>query len=81
MENTLKVTSWNVEGLDKLFDNIDSKKQKRIDAIKKEILDIDADVLCMLEGVKGEAKIDAFCTDILENKYMAVKAVDNEYKI
>lgn len=81
MGNTLKVTSWNVEWLDKLFDNIDSKKQKRIDAIKKEIFDLNADVLCMLEGVKGEAKIDVFCTDILEGKYVAVKALGNDYKI
>ena len=81
MGDTLKVTSWNVEWLDKLFDTIDSKKQKRIDAIKKEILDIDADVLCMLESLKGEAKIDAFCTDVLDNKYVAVKAIGNDYKI
>lgn len=81
MGNTLKVTSWNVEWLDKLFDSIDSKKQKRIDAIKKEIFDIDADVLCMLEGLKGETKIDAFCLDILEGKYVAVKTTGNDYKI
>jgi hypothetical protein len=70
-----------VEWLDKLFDSIDSKKQKRIDAIKKEILDIDADVLCMLEGLKGETKIDKFCLDVLEGKYVAVKAIGNDYKI
>ncbi|MBD0833708.1 hypothetical protein [Aestuariibaculum sediminum] len=57
MNTTLKVTSWNVEWLDKLFDNIDGKKQKRIDAIKKEILDINADVLCILEGLKAEDKM------------------------
>lgn len=81
MEHTLKVTSWNVEWLDKLFDNIDHKKQKRIDAIKKEIFDIDADVICMLEGLKGETKIDAFCTDVLEDNYVAVKALNEDYKI
>ena len=81
MSEILKVTSWNVEWLDKLFDNIDVKKQKRIDAIKKEILDIDADVLCMLEGLKGEAKIDAFCANELQGKYVAVKATDGEYKM
>jgi len=81
MGNALKVTSWNVEWLDKLFDNIDTKKQKRIDAIKQEIMDIDADVLCMLESLKGEVRIDAFCTDILEDKYVAVKALAKDYKI
>ena len=81
MGDTLKVTTWNVEWLDKLLDTIDSKKQKRIDAIKKEILDIDADVLCLLEGPKGEAKMEAFCTEILEDTYVVVKAIDNDYKI
>lgn len=81
METTLKVTTWNVEWLDKLFENIDTKKQKRIDAIKKEIFEIDADVLCMLEGLKGEAKIDTFCLDILDGKYVPVKAIGNDYKI
>ncbi|MFS4457292.1 endonuclease/exonuclease/phosphatase family protein [Maribacter sp. 2304DJ31-5] len=81
MGNQLKVTSWNVKWLDKLFDNIDSKKQKRIDAIKQEILDIDADVLCILEGFKGEVKIDSFCADTLGGKYVAIKALANDYKI
>ena len=81
MADTLKVTSWNLEWLDKLMvDNIDSKKQKRIDAVKKEILEIDADVLCILEGVKGEQKIDAFCLNVLEDKYVAIKSTTNDYK-
>lgn len=81
MENTLKVTSWNIEWLDTLLkEPIDNKKQIRIDAIKQEIFQIDADVLCMLEGVKGEIKIDAFCSDVLEEKYFAVKSASNDYK-
>ena len=80
MDSKLKVTTWNVKWLDKLFENVNSQKQKRIDAIKKEIFEINADVLCILEGLKGEAKMDAFCADVLEGKYVTIKSPDGNYK-
>ncbi len=81
MNKKLKITSWNVEWLDKIIDSTDSKKQKRMTAIKQEILEIDADVFCLLEAVKGEEKINRFCSEILENKYVAVKSTTNDYKL
>ncbi|MBU3820988.1 hypothetical protein KO566_02860 [Flavobacteriaceae bacterium XHP0103] len=81
MGDSLKVTTWNVEWLDKLFDNTNDKKQKRLEAIKKELLDINADIICILEGAKGEDRMDAFCHDILDGQYVAIKAKDADYKL
>ncbi len=81
MCETLKITSWNVEWLDKIWEQqIDSKKEKRLQAIKQEVLALDADVLCMLEGVKGEDKIKSFCTQHLEGKYVPVLSTKHDYK-
>ena len=81
MADSLKITTWNIRWLDRLFDNVNEKKQKRIDAIKAEIMEINADVLCIQEGLKGESKMDSFCKDVLEDNYFLVKAIDNDYKI
>lgn len=84
MEKKIKITSWNVEWLDKLWihpDPIDARKQKRIDAIKDEIFAIDSDIFCLLEAAKGEDKIDSFCKKVLEDKYVAVKSTSHDYKL
>ena len=65
--STLKVTSWNVEWMDKLYDassnpTVQAHKQQRLVNIAEEIRDLDPDVLCMLEGPKNAARIRAFCT-------------------
>ncbi len=78
----LKVTTWNVEWLDKLFDgNLTSIKEKRINAIKREIFEINADVYCLLEAVQGEEKIKNFCEHTLEGKYLPVLSESGEYGI
>lgn len=82
MKDSLKITSWNVEWLDKIWgEQIDYKKEKRLQAIKQEILELDSDILCMLESVKGEEKIKSFCSDFLEGKYQPVLAKLNDYKL
>ncbi|RIV71572.1 endonuclease/exonuclease/phosphatase family protein [Flagellimonas aequoris] len=81
MSGNLKITSWNVEWLDKLLDNVNDKKQKRIDAIAEELNTIDADVYCLQEGLKGEVKMELFCSSNLGGKYVPVKAVGNDYKM
>ncbi len=81
MNDTLKITTWNVEWLDRLVDDpTDPKKLKRLKAIAQEIFDINADVYCLLEGVKGEDRIKAFCVDVLQGEYVPVLATDGNYK-
>ena len=61
MNTQLKLTSWNSEYLDRFMDNQTSpKKKKRRDAISNEILTINPDIPCLIEGPKGEQKIDDF---------------------
>ena len=80
----LKLTTWNLEWLDKLFDEpsspaVEEKKTRRKNAIREEVEQIDADILCILEGPKGEDRVDTFCQDVLNGDYVAVKADDGEY--
>lgn len=76
---TLKLTSWNVEWLDKLLGvQLTTSKQKRLDNIVREVRELDADILCMLEGPKGEQKVQAFC-DLLGDEWRPVLATDGQY--
>lgn len=82
----LKITSWNVEHMDRLFDPPGSettaqRNRRRLDALVREIREIDPDVLCVLEGPKGEGRIDQFCQAELGGDYAAVKAADGDYGI
>jgi len=84
----LKVTSWNVEHLDRLLnlppnlsDATRARREKRLEAIAEEIQAIDADILCLLEGPKGVEAIDRFCLDHLGGSYVAVKEKDEKYEI
>jgi len=78
----LKITSWNIEHLNRLFDgNIDNNKKRRRDAIKEEIFSINPDILCILEGPKGEQSIDKFSHEVLEGKLVAIKSNTSEYRI
>ena len=57
---SLKLTSWNVEHLDKLVDgNLSADKLKRRASIVQEIEDLAPDILCILEGPKGEARMES----------------------
>jgi len=77
----LKITSWNLEHLDRLTKpSLDNNKKKRLEAIIEELTQISPDILCILEGPKGEAAIEKF-TNILQGNYVTVKSSDNDYKI
>ena len=79
---TVKVTSWNVEHLDRLTkDDLDQTARKRRDAVAREIHELSPDVLCLLEGPKGEQGIDRVSNDLLGGEWVAVKAPDGEYAI
>ena len=77
----LKLTSWNAEWVDKLFDNpLDQKKLLRINAIAEEISAINPDILCLIEGPNGEQRIDDFCNTFLNGNYIPIKENLKLYK-
>lgn len=81
---TLKITSWNVEYLDRLLTPADSasaqhKKDVRLAAVVEQIGRMGPDVLCVVEGPRPD-KIDAL-VDRLGGQYAAVKAEDDQYAI
>ncbi len=78
----LKITSWNVEHLERLLKEAPSAAEEaRRDAVVKEIEWIDPDILCLVEGPRGEESIDSFANDLLGGKWQAVKAGDGRYGI
>lgn len=78
---TLKLTSWNVAHLnDLLVANPTSDQTKRLSGVIREITLLDPDILCLIEGPQGEAKIDAFTQELLP-AYQAVKATNGQYGI
>ncbi len=79
---TIKISSWNVEHLDRLTkDNLSVKENKRRDAIIREINELSPDILCLLEGPKGEDFIDQVTDDLLDGEWFAVKSPDGIYEI
>lgn len=83
----LKITSWNLEWLVKLLAKLDAPPgagasaaaqrafadaQARIDAIQREILEIDPDILCIIEGPPTEAAISGFCQNWLGGAYVPI---------
>ncbi|MGH1432554.1 MAG: hypothetical protein ACRBB4_15735 [Neptuniibacter sp.] len=69
----LKVTSWNVEHSASLIgQGLDDIRKNRRDRVAKTIRDINPDVLCMLEGPKGEEDIVLFSDDVLDKEWVPV---------
>ncbi|MEE4195298.1 MAG: endonuclease/exonuclease/phosphatase family protein [Anaerolineae bacterium] len=78
--NTIKITSWNVEHLARLVEPpLTSYEETRRDAIVAELEAINPDILCLVEGPRGEDSIDQFTSELLANRWRAVKAADGEY--
>lgn len=77
---TMKIVSWNIEHLDRLTGgNLNASQARRRDAIVSEIEQLNPDILCVLEGPKGEAAIDAVAADLLGGRWTAIKAPDGVY--
>ncbi|MCD4752379.1 MAG: hypothetical protein K8R40_04850, partial [Anaerolineaceae bacterium] len=69
---TIKITSWNIKHLERLLDDsLSSYETTRRAAVIDEIHTIDPDILCLIEGPRGEVKIDAFCDGLLNGKWRA----------
>jgi hypothetical protein len=78
----IKVTSWNVEHLDRLTrPNLGQAAMRRREAVVQEIRELNPDILCLLEGPKGEAAINLVCEQLLGNEWVAIKALNQEYDI
>ncbi len=61
----IKVTSWNIEWLDKLWPNkTQGTYKQRWDAIIAEIQEIGPDILCVIEGAKGRSRMRKFVQDL-----------------
>ena len=77
---TVKITSWNVAHLDRLTKStLSDNARRRRDAIVREIHDLSPDILCLLEGPKGEEAIERVSNDLLGGEWVAVKTADGEY--
>lgn len=76
----IKITSWNIEHLERLLDATSTSHLKRKQAIQSELNAIDPDVLCLLEGPDGEQNIDRVAAEILNGQYVPVKLPDGNYQ-
>ncbi len=91
----LRITSWNLEWLAKLLDRLANPPgpgapaaQRRVhrdatirlDAIRREIIEIDADVLCILEGPPAADAITDFCAGPLGGSYRPVTLPSGDYQ-
>ena len=78
----IKITSWNVEHLERLLkENPNTAEKTRREAVVAEIESIDPDILCLIEGPREEASIDSFANDMLGGRWKAVRAADGDYGI
>ncbi len=86
---SLKLCSWNIEHSGRLASSSPSNLDKeRIRRVRQTLNEVDPDIICLLEGPKGETAIHAFCENALENKWKPVflpglgdGSSDSEYMI
>jgi hypothetical protein len=83
---TLKATSWNIEHMDRLFEEPSSDtarrhRDARMEAVVQEIRDLNADVLAVLEGPRSESRITDFCANQLGGDWLPILAADGDYDI
>ena len=86
---TLKLTSWNIEWLDNLMNTLADPNASaqsiqnasaRIAAITQEIDEIDADILCVVEGPNGDDKINAFVQQLGGTYVPVVRPAGDPYR-
>lgn len=82
---SLKVTTWNLEHCQRLIsNNPNSIVKDRRKRVQLTLDSIDADVICIQEGPKGEQEIVEFCEQVFENKWVPVlleDGADDHYHI
>lgn len=72
-----KVTSWNVEHFDNLFNEAvsattRSRYDRRMETIAAELRELDSDIFCILEGPRSLERIKSFCTRFLADDWQPV---------
>jgi len=77
----LKITSWNIEHLHKLLDQTADRAVRRREAIGTAIREMNPDIVCIVEGPAYASGIEQFCTDVLADEWVPVKAPDGNYGI
>lgn len=66
----LKLTSWNIKNANSLASsNLNPTNSDRRARIQDTIDEIDPDVLCLIEGPKGESRITAFANHVLKGRW------------
>ena len=80
---SVKLVSWNICDMGKLVKTtaLGATQKKRKDSIIREIQELNPDILCILEGPKGEDNIDIVSKDWLTNEWVPVKASGHQYSI
>lgn len=73
----LKITSWNIEWADKLLTALQAAKitdavKDRRDRIYQTLCELDPDILCVVEGPKGEKRALEFGTAVLHDDWVPV---------
>lgn len=73
----LKVTSWNIEHSARLIGNdLTAVNGERRARVRETIEDMDPDILCMIEGPRGEAAVTEFATDVLGGAWTPVRLAE-----
>jgi endonuclease/exonuclease/phosphatase family metal-dependent hydrolase len=69
-----KITSWNIEHADRLLGpNPTALVAERRRRIRATLEEINPDIICMIEGPRGEIGVDAFATQVLEGAWLPVR--------
>ncbi len=70
----LKVTSWNVEhGARLIGTDLSAAHAERRERVRDTITDMDPDILCMVEGPRGEAAVVGFADDVLGGAWVPIR--------
>ncbi|MCZ4279643.1 endonuclease/exonuclease/phosphatase family protein [Kiloniella laminariae] len=82
----LKITSWNIEHMKRLFETggsatVQQRRARRRESVAAEITALDADVLCVLEGPASATDMKEFCDNDLAGKWQLIEAADDQYGI
>jgi len=78
----LKVTCWNIKHMKRLIQpNLSDNNLKRRDGVRDQLLQMNPDILCIIEGPNSEIDIDTFTRNVLNDTYSAVKSENGEYGI
>ena len=74
--DTFKLCAWNIENSDRLVQEDGGHRpqdEHRLDAVAEELREIDADILMVSEGPKGEERAKAFFSRVATEYELVVR--------